>query len=217
MAPDMAYKAAQTKVGNAPINRGDLTKEQAEALQSELKPANAVIRWFTGETPLVYKGALNTNAMREFPKVQRLNPGKSDAWLAQASRKAAEAKNTDVAGEFTWDRREGQKAITAYADQVSPDIYGVALRQYMHSEAKKANVTLDDDSLVHVVRQEDRDGFPVLSMFLEDKHGRYANLNFVRPDFEKVQKRSVEMAQAKFDAEFEMMKTNPTYLMRGAK
>lgn len=192
-----AYKMAQMALSRDPVGRGDVSKDQYEQLQKELKPSNAVWRAITGETPLTYKGALLTTAVQEIPKLQRTFPGQSDEWYAKAARQKAEAAGVDIAGEFTWNRRPDQKPITAYAGDVAPDVYGTALRQYMARAAHKANVDMDsNDTVLLVSRQADSpDGFPILVMMAQDKRGRVFQGTFRRQDFEKVQQEAAQMRE----------------------
>ena len=201
MDPQIAYAAAQRKLSRAPIGQGDLNKDQAKALDDVLDGPNAFMRLLTGQPKLVARGVLRSHALREYPKMQRLYPDKDNEWWAKAAVQAAKEQDTDVAGEYSWQRRTDHQPITAYAQEVSPDVYGGALRNYIHKSLKSASIDVDDeDTQVYIHRVGDRDGFPHLMLFASDKNGNIANLSFQRPDFEKVQREALELEGRKMEA-----------------
>ena len=216
--PATAYKMAQRIVSRDPVGRGNVSQSQYDQLLKELKPSNPVWRAITGEVPLTYKGELTRVAVQEIPKLQGLFPGKSEEWYAEAARKRAEVSGIDIAGEFTWKRRPDQRPITSYGGEVSPDVYGTALRQYMAGAARKSNVDMDsDDSVLLVFRQEDQEGFPVLVMMAQDKMGRTYQGTFRKADFERVQREAEELVESRRAADFEMMKSNALFQMRSGR
>jgi len=191
--PQQAYALARRALSEDPVNWGNLTKEQGAALDKTLEGSGAFVRMFTGETKLKAKGVLRSKAMAQFQSLQRQYPDLSAEAVAKMSLQAAKNLNTDVAGEYSWDRAEGQQPITAYAKDVSPDVYGIALREHIRSSLKKANVQLDDDGPMFIHRQQDRDGFPVLVIMAQDENGNRANLTYTKDEFDAVQREALAM------------------------
>lgn len=195
MEEEVAYAQAQKRLSSTPVGQGDLSKEQAAKLDDALDPSSWFGRMFGGQQKLKYKGVLRGNAMREFNRVRRANPDKDDEWVARAAVQSALAQNTDMAGEYTWDRRPGQAAITAYAKEVSPDVFSNTLRTHLQMEMHKADIKTDGDEEVFIVRTGDRNGIPNLLIFAQDTNGNVANIVFGSDQFKRVQQEAIKIAE----------------------
>lgn len=202
MSEDVAWSVAQRAGSDLPVGRGELTSDQYDLIQKQLKDSNFLVRAITGVPPTAIKGVLLQSAVQQYPEIKRTYPDVSDEQAAAMAVQAAKNMNVDTAGEFNWLRPEGMQPIGSYAQEVDPDVYGIALRQHIDRRFGEAGIKLGDDTEFYAVRTRDRDGFPTLVAWAFDPRTQnHVEVDFSRPDFEDAQRIAVEMEHKRLEAQ----------------
>lgn len=212
MGAEVAWSVAQRATSGLPVGRGEITKDQFELVEKQLKAPNFLMRMFTGDEGFAVKGVLQQAAVQQFPIIKTIYPDISDERAAQMAVQWAQNQSIDTAGEFNWVRPEGTQPIGSYAKDVSPDVYSYALRHHMDARFKDAGIKLEDDTEFFVARTRDVDGFPTLIAWAYDqKTGNHLELNFTRPDFEAAQRGAEEMERKKIESHKKMLEEGEVY------
>lgn len=189
-----AWKVAQQRVAQTAVGRGNLSQESYKTLVKVARDLSPP--WYRralGAEKFQYRGPLVQSAVDTWDEVKRTFQDLPDEKIAEVALSRAQARDTDVAGQFSWHRKETQKPIGSYGYGVPAERYGKELWTYMRERLKTAHVDADDigNNMV-TVRMADTNGHPNLAIWAADADGKHISIVFGKKEFDEVQRRSVE-------------------------